>query len=68
MEYDAQIDNEGVGNRTAQRQQGGVIGGTNLNWDASWIVKTEVGGHFWVTWVSTVQFVSGVALNSSWVF
>ena len=47
MEYDAQIDNEGVGNRTAQRQQGGVIGGTNLNWDASWIVKTEVGDYGW---------------------
>ena len=47
MEYDAQIDNEGVGNRTAQRQQGGVIGGTNLNWDASWIVKTEVGEYGW---------------------
>ena len=47
MEYDAQIDNEGVGNRTAQRQQGGVIGGTNLNWDASWNVKTEVGEYGW---------------------
>ena len=47
MEYDAQIDNEGVGNRTAQRQQGGVIGGTNLNWDASWIVQTEVGDYGW---------------------
>jgi hypothetical protein len=47
MEYDAQIDNEGVGNRTAQRQQGGVIGGTNLNWDASWVVKTEVGDYGW---------------------
>ena len=43
MEYDAQIDNEGVGNRTAQRQQGGVVGGTNLNWDASWILKTQIG-------------------------
>ena len=30
-----------------QRQQGGVIGGTNLNWDASWIVKTEVGDYGW---------------------
>ena len=47
MEYDAQIDNEGVGNRTAQRQQGGVIGGTNLNWDASWDVRTEVGDYGW---------------------
>ena len=47
MEYDAQIDNEGVGNRTAQRQQGGVIGGTNLNWDASWVVKTQIGEYGW---------------------
>jgi len=47
MEYDAQIDNEGVGNRTAQRQQGGVIGGTNLNWDASWVVKTKVADYGW---------------------
>ena len=39
MEYDAQIDNEGKGNFNANRQQGGVIGGTNLNWDASWEVK-----------------------------
>ena len=30
MEYDAQIDNEGKGNFNANRQQGGVIGGTNL--------------------------------------
>ena len=34
MEYDVQIDNEGNGNRSVSRQQGGVIGGTNLNWDA----------------------------------
>ena len=47
MEYDAQIDNEGVGNRTAQRQQGGLVGGTNLNWDASWIVKTQIGEYGW---------------------
>ena len=35
MEYDAQIDNEGQGNFSANRQQQGVIGGTNINWDAS---------------------------------
>ena len=43
VEYDAQIDNEGEGNM----QQGGVIGGTNLNWDASWEVKTETGDYGW---------------------
>ena len=47
MEYDAQIDNEGVGNRTAQRQQGGVVGGTNVNWDTSWSVKTEKNDYGW---------------------
>lgn len=47
MEYDAQIDNEGQGNFNANRQQGGVIGGTNLNWDASWTVKTEIGDYGW---------------------
>ncbi len=47
MEYDAQIDNEGEGNFTANRQQGGVVGGTNINWDASWEVKTEKGDYGW---------------------
>ena len=47
MEYDAQIDNEGKGNFNTNRQQGGVIGGTNLNWDASWTVKTELGDYGW---------------------
>ncbi len=47
MEYDAQIDNEGQGNFNANRQQGGVIGGTNINWDASWEVKTEIGDYGW---------------------
>jgi len=47
MEYDAQIDNEGQGNFNANRQQGGVIGGTNINWDASWTVKTQTGDYGW---------------------
>ena len=47
MEYDAQIDNEGSGNFSANRQQGGVVGGTNINWDASWVVKTEKGDYGW---------------------
>lgn len=47
MEYDAQIDNEGEGNFSANRQQGGVVGGTNINWDASWEVKTETGDYGW---------------------
>jgi hypothetical protein len=47
MEYDAQIDNEGKGNFNTNRQQGGVIGGTNINWDASWEVKTKKGNYGW---------------------
>jgi hypothetical protein len=47
IEYDAQVDNEGQGNFNSNRQQGGVIGGFNLNWDASWEVKTSVGEYGW---------------------
>ena len=32
VQYDAQVDNEGQGNFNANRQQGGMIGGFNLNW------------------------------------
>ncbi|WP_207785451.1 carbohydrate binding family 9 domain-containing protein [Flagellimonas aquimarina] len=47
MEYDAQIDNEGKGNFNTNRQQGGVIGGTNLNWDATWKVRSQLGDYGW---------------------
>jgi hypothetical protein len=47
MEFDAQINNEGVGNMSANRQQGGVIGGTNINWDAAWDVRTIKGDFGW---------------------
>lgn len=47
MEYDAQINNEGSGNFSANRQQGGVIGGTNLNWDTAWEVKSIKGDFGW---------------------
>ena len=46
-EFDAQINNEGVGNRSSNRQQGGVIGGTNINWDASWDVSIDKGSYGW---------------------
>jgi hypothetical protein len=68
MEYDAQIDNEGQGNFNANRQQGGVIGGTNLNWDASWEVKTETGDYGWSAEFAiplrSLRFNSGD--NQSW--
>ncbi|MBT8307926.1 MAG: carbohydrate binding family 9 domain-containing protein, partial [Maribacter sp.] len=47
VEYDAQVDNEGQGNFNANRQQGGTIGGFNINWDGSWEVKTKVGDFGW---------------------
>jgi len=47
IEYDAQVNNEGQGNFSPNRQQRGTIGGFNLNWDASWEVKTQVGDFGW---------------------
>ena len=68
MEYDAQIDREGEGNFSANRQQGGVVGGTNINWDASWEVKTEVGDYGWSAEFAiplrSVRFNSGS--NKTW--
>lgn len=63
IEYDAQIDNEGQGNFNTNRQQGGTIGGMNLNWDASWTVKTKVNDVGWVAEFAipfkTLRFKSG---------
>lgn len=47
IEYDAQVDNEGQGNRNVNRQQSGTIGGFNLNWDASYTVKAQVKEYGW---------------------
>ena len=47
VEYDAQVDNEGQGNNNVNRQQGGTIGGFNLNWDGSWVVQAIVGDFGW---------------------
>lgn len=63
IEYDAQVNNEGQGNFSANRQQGGQVGGFNLNWDASWEVKTEVGEYGWSAEFAiplrTLRFTSG---------
>ena len=68
IEYDAQVDNEGQGNFNSNRQQGGTIGGFNLNWDASWIVKTEVGDYGWSAEfaipLNTLRFATGE--NQTW--
>ena len=69
VEYDGQVDNEGQGNFSNNRQQGGVIGGFNLNWDASWEVKSEVGTYGWTAEFAiplrTIRFNSGE--NQTWV-
>ena len=63
VEYDAQVDNEGQGNFNLNRQQGGTIGGFNLNWDGSWEVKTLVGEFGWSAEfaipLSTIRFQAG---------
>ena len=63
VEYDAQIDNEGQGNFNTNRQQGGTIGGMNLNWDAAWTVKTRINDSGWVAEFAipfkTLRFMSG---------
>jgi hypothetical protein len=68
MQYDAQIDNEGEGNRSSSRQQSGVIGGTNLNWDATWVVKTKITDEGWSAEfaipLKSIRFGSG--LNKTW--
>jgi hypothetical protein len=68
IEYDAQVDNEGQGNFNANRQQGGTVGGFNLNWDASWEVKTLVGDFGWSAEFAiplrTIRYAAGE--NQSW--
>lgn len=63
IEYDGQVDNEGQGNNNNNRQQGGTIGGFNLNWDASWEVKAKVGDFGWSAEFAiplrTIRFASG---------
>lgn len=63
VEYDGQVDNEGQGNQSVTRQQVGVIGGFNLNWDASFTVKSKVGSYGWSAEFAiplrTLRFASG---------
>lgn len=68
IEYDGQVDNEGQGVQSVNRQQPGVIGGFNLNWDASWTVKSSVGDYGWSAEFAiplrTLRFASGQ--NQTW--
>ena len=47
IEYDAQVTNEGQGEGTVLRQQGGAVGGFNINWDGAWEVRTKISEHGW---------------------
>ncbi len=68
IEYDGQVDNEGQGNQSTNRQQAGVIGGFNLNWDAAFTVKSLVGDFGWSAEFAiplrTLRFASGQ--NQTW--
>ncbi len=63
IEYDGQVDNEGQGNISQNRQQQGTIGGFNLNWDAAFTVKSVVGDFGWSAEFAiplrTLRFASG---------
>ena len=67
-QYDAQVDNEGQGNFNNNRQQGGTIGGFNINWDASWEVAAKVGDYGWSAEFAipfkTIRFAPGE--NKTW--
>ena len=67
-QYDAQVDNEGQGNFNSNRQQGGTIGGFNINWDASWEVAAKVGDYGWSAEfaipLKTIRFAPGE--NQTW--
>ena len=48
IEYDGQVANEGLANDNPVRAQtGGSGGGFNINWDASWEVKTQISSIGW---------------------
>ncbi len=68
IEYDAQVNNEGQGNFNVNRNQGGQIGGFNINWDGSWEVRTQTGDYGWSAEFAiplrTLRFASGE--NVSW--
>jgi uncharacterized protein DUF5916 len=71
IEYDGQVTNEGQGGGGlggGQRQQSGSGGGFNLNWDASWEVRTKIDERGWSAEFaipfSTLRYPAGV--EQSW--
>ena len=51
VEYDGQVIREGEGGGAAvagqNRMQAGALGGFNVNWDASWLVATQIDSLGW---------------------
>ncbi|MEC7980702.1 MAG: DUF5916 domain-containing protein [Candidatus Neomarinimicrobiota bacterium] len=47
IEYDAQITKGGEGGSMSRRFSAGAVGGYNINWDASWSVKSLIGDFGW---------------------
>jgi hypothetical protein len=50
VEYDGQVTNEGQGGGGlgfGQMQSGGSGSGFNINWDAAWTVRAQIGEHGW---------------------
>ena len=47
IEYDAQITKGGEGGSMSRRFSSGAVGGYNINWDASWSVKSLIGEFGW---------------------
>ncbi|MEK7818179.1 MAG: DUF5916 domain-containing protein [Bacteroidota bacterium] len=45
IEYDAQISNNGEVNQSSRMM--GISGGVNVNWDASWKIKTKISENGW---------------------
>lgn len=66
LEYDAQVSNEGDISSLARRS--GSAGGLNVNWDASWNVKTTVTDFGWCAEFAipfkTLRYLSGE--NQEW--
>ena len=47
IEYDGQVTNEGQGALSGSPQRGGSGGGFNINWDGSWLVRTQISEIGW---------------------
>lgn len=47
IEYDAQVTNEGQTDIRNVRQQGGAVGGFNINWDGAWEVRAKTSSAGW---------------------